>query len=67
MLGSSVLFFFLVSLVIFLFIWPFSRSFMILLLAWGLGLGITILIKMAVTMIWRVSTGSIEVEGRFSR
>jgi hypothetical protein len=45
MIGSAVLFFFLVGLVIFLFIWPFSRSFMLLLVAWLLGLVITIVIK----------------------
>jgi hypothetical protein len=46
MIGAALLFFFLIGLVIFLFIWPFSRSFMLLLTAWGLGLLITIILKM---------------------
>lgn len=47
--GSSLLFFILVGLVIFLFIWDFSKHFMIEILAWGLGLVITISIKMILT------------------
>jgi hypothetical protein len=49
MFGSSLLFFILVGLVIFLFIWDFSKNFMIELLAWGLGLVITMAIKMILT------------------
>ena len=49
MVAAAGLFYFLIGLVIFLFIWDFSRDFMILLLAWGLGLTITIVLKMVVT------------------
>lgn len=48
MVGAGFIFFFLVALVLFLFIWPFSRGFMTLLVAWGLGLIITIAIKMVI-------------------
>jgi hypothetical protein len=48
MIGSAVLFFFIIALVIFLFVWNFSRDFMILLMAWALGLIITIVLKMFV-------------------
>ena len=34
MFGAGALFFFAVSLVLFLFIWPFSRDLMILIVAW---------------------------------
>jgi hypothetical protein len=49
MFGSAMLFFILVGLVIFLFVWDFSKTFMIQVLAWGLGLVITIVIKMILT------------------
>lgn len=49
LLGASVLFFFVISLIIFLFIWDFSRPFMVKLVAWGLGLAITISLKMVLT------------------
>lgn len=45
MIGSALLFFLLIGLTIFLFIWEFSRSTMLLLLAWLLGLVITIVLK----------------------
>lgn len=53
MFGAALLFFFLIGLVLFLFIWPATKDFMILLLAWGLGLGITICIKYLVQTVWR--------------
>lgn len=45
MIGGASLFYILIALVIFLFIWEFSRTFMMVLLAWGLGLTITIVLK----------------------
>jgi hypothetical protein len=46
MVGAGFIWFALIGLVLFLFIWPFSRNFMVLLVAWGLGLLITIVAKM---------------------
>ena len=51
--AAAGLFWFLIALVIFLFIWPFSQGFMLLLLAWGIGLTITIVLKMVVTAYFR--------------
>jgi hypothetical protein len=48
MIGAAGLFFFIIALVIFLFVWNFSRDFMIMLMAWALGLIITIVLKMVV-------------------
>jgi hypothetical protein len=50
MIGAGVMFFFIFSLVIFLFIWEFSRGLMLTLLAWGIGLGITIGLKFLATL-----------------
>jgi hypothetical protein len=55
MLAAGVLFYAIVALAIFLFIWPFTRSFMILLLAWGIGIGITCGIKYVLTLFCRKS------------
>ena len=51
--AGAILFWLLIALVIFLFIWPFSQGFMLLLLAWGIGLTITIVLKMVVTGYFR--------------
>ena len=40
----------LIAIVLFLFQWDFSRSFMIRLLGWGIGLTITVCLKMVLTM-----------------
>jgi hypothetical protein len=53
MVAGGLLFWALVGLVIFLFVWPYSQGFMLLLLAWGIGLTITIVLKMAVTAYFR--------------
>ena len=53
MIGAGFLFFVIIGLVLFLFIWPFSKDFMLLLLAWGLGLTITIVLKMVAVMYCR--------------
>jgi hypothetical protein len=53
MFAGAALFYFLIALGIFLFIWPFSQDFMLLLLAWGIGLAITIGLKMVVTAFFR--------------
>ena len=55
MLAAASLFYLLIGLVIFLFIWDFSRDLMLLLLAWGIGLGVTILLKMVLTSFCRKS------------
>jgi hypothetical protein len=52
-IASSLLFFVLVGLTIFLFVWEFSRGIMLLLLAWGLGLTITITMKSVITSLCR--------------
>jgi len=52
-LGAGALFFFLCSLLIFLFTWDFSRDMMLTILAWGIGLTITILLKMILTIVCR--------------
>lgn len=49
LLGAFVLFWGLVALLVFLFIWDFSRDFMLRVLGWGLGLTITVLIKLVLT------------------
>ena len=51
--GSSILFFVLVGLIIFLFIWEFTQPFMLLVLAWGIGLVITIVLKVILTQTCR--------------
>jgi hypothetical protein len=51
--ASASLFFSLIGLVSFLFIWDFSRQFMLVLLAWGIGLTITIVFKMVMTAFCR--------------
>jgi hypothetical protein len=53
LIGAFGLFFVIVGLVIFLFIWDFSRNLMLTLLAWGIGLTITILMKMIITRLCR--------------
>ena len=53
MLAAGVIFYILVGLTIFLFIWPFSRPLMLLLVAWGLGLAITIGLKVLITSFCR--------------
>jgi hypothetical protein len=53
MLAAAVIFYILVGLAIFLFIWPFSRPLMLLVVAWGLGLGITIGLKVLITSFCR--------------
>ena len=53
MAAAGGLFFFLIGLVIFLFIWDFSREFMLLLTAWGIGLTITIMLKVLLTAFFR--------------
>ena len=55
MLAGGVIFFLIVGLTLFLFIWPFSRQLMILIIAWGLGLAITISLKMVMTTFCRKS------------
>lgn len=47
--GAAALFFFIIGLIIFLFIWQFSRGIMLQILAWGLGLAITITFKVLLT------------------
>lgn len=53
MIGGGTLFFIIFSLLIFLFLWDFSRPFMMTLLAWGIGLTITIVLKMIMTTLCR--------------
>eukprot|EP00978_Attheya_sp_CCMP212_P033486 scaffold135240_cov62-Attheya_sp.AAC.3 len=53
MIGAAVLFWALFGLVIFLFIWEFSRALMLLVVAWGIGLTITIVLKIVITTIFR--------------
>lgn len=53
MVAAAGLFFVLVSLLLFLFIWPFSRDIMLVLCGWGLGLGITIGLKVLLTLFCR--------------
>jgi hypothetical protein len=48
-LASSLLFFFLVGLTIFLFVWHFSRGLMLVILAWTVGLTITVTFKSVMT------------------
>lgn len=49
LLGAALLFYFVTGLFIFLFMWDFSRPFMLRLVTWGLGLVITIVVKMVLT------------------
>jgi len=53
MVGSAGLYWLIVGLILFLFQWPFSQSFMIMLLAWCIGLCITMGLKMVLTMFCR--------------
>jgi len=55
LVGSAFLYYYGIALLIFLFIWDFSRQFMLQVLAWGLGLLVTILIKMIATKTCRRS------------
>lgn len=55
MLAAGALFYVIVALFIFLLIWPFSRSFMFVLLAWGIGIGITCGMKYVLTLFCRKS------------
>jgi len=50
MIGSGALFYFVIGLIVFLFQWPFSQTFMIRLLAWLVGLFTTIGLKLMLTM-----------------
>lgn len=50
LIGSAILFYLMVGLILFLFQWPFSQDFMRRMLSWGLGLGITMGLKMVLTM-----------------
>ncbi|KAL7565524.1 hypothetical protein ACA910_003805 [Epithemia clementina (nom. ined.)] len=49
LLGSTALVYFVVGLFIFLFLWPYTKEFMVSLTAWILGLGVTILLRMVLT------------------
>jgi hypothetical protein len=53
LLAAATLFFFVVGLILFLFIWEFSRDLMLLLSAWAIGLTITIVLKMVLTTFCR--------------
>lgn len=55
MIGSAILFYVIVALVLFLFIWEFSRPFMLMILAWAIGLTVTILAKTLLTKTCRRS------------
>jgi hypothetical protein len=55
LIGATVLLWALVALVIFLFIWDFSQTFMLRVLGWGLGLTITMLFKTLLTKTCRRS------------
>ena len=55
LLGASIVFWFLVALVIFLFIWNFSQTFMLRVLGWGLGLTLTMMFKTVMTKTCRRS------------
>jgi hypothetical protein len=56
MFGSALLIYGLVGLVIFLYIWDFTRPIVIRLTAWGIGLGLTIMCKMLLTKTCRNAT-----------
>jgi hypothetical protein len=56
MFGSSLLVFGLVGLVIFLYIWDFTREIVLRITAWGLGLTATIVCKMLLTQTCRNAT-----------
>jgi len=49
MLGAAFLYFVLFGGIIFLFLWPPTQEFMLILLAWCIGLGVTIFAKMFLT------------------
>ena len=51
--AAAAIFFLLFGLLLFLFIWDFSRPLMILIVAWGIGLGVTIMAKKVLTGLWR--------------
>jgi hypothetical protein len=53
MFAAAALFFFLIGLLLFLFLWDFSRPIILLIVAWGIGLGITIGIKVIMTSFCR--------------
>jgi hypothetical protein len=53
MFAAAILFFLLIGLVLFLFIWDFTRDIVLLLVAWGIGLGITIGLKVVMTSFCR--------------
>ena len=53
MVAGAALFYFIIGLVFFLFVWEFSRDFVLLILAWGIGLTITIVLKMVMTSFCR--------------
>ena len=53
MVAGAGLFYFLIGLLLFLFIWDFSRDFVLLILAWGIGLSITIALKSIMTSFCR--------------
>jgi hypothetical protein len=55
LLAGAGLLFFLVAVVIYLFLWKVTQSFMFGLLAWGLGIGATIGLKMILTIFCRKS------------
>lgn len=54
-LGATLLFWALTALIIFLFLWEFSRTFMLRVLGWGLGLGITVTFKWLLTQTCRMN------------
>lgn len=53
MIAAALLFFFLIGLLLFLFVWEFTQSIALLILAWGIGLTITILVKTIMTSFCR--------------
>jgi hypothetical protein len=56
MFGSALLTYGIVGLILFLYIWEFSRPLVIRLTAWGIGLGATIMCKMLLTKTCRSAT-----------
>lgn len=49
LLGAAVLWYAGIALIIYLYVWPVTRDFVIILTAWLLGLGVTIGLKMVLT------------------
>jgi len=49
MIGSAVIFFALVGIIVFLCVWPFTQDSAFSLIAWGLGITVTILLKVFLT------------------